>query len=64
MTMILEVLSFRAIARNLIIVINKKKRKKMATSTMKLKAIMGGDFRTEIACSHKMIIDQRQVVQI
>ncbi len=30
----------------------------MATSTMKLKATMGGDFRTDIACSRQMIIDQ------
>ncbi len=30
----------------------------MATSTMKLKATMGGDFRTDISCSHDMIIDQ------
>ncbi len=30
----------------------------MATTTMKLKATMGGDFRTDISCSHDMIIDQ------
>ncbi len=30
----------------------------MALTTMKLKATMGSDFRTDISCSHDMIIDQ------
>lgn len=30
----------------------------MATSTMKLTAKMGEDFRTDISCSHAIIIDQ------